>query len=172
MRVATRFHGLPLGAQIRYFAPESPDKPLGPYDRNLIMAAAGEGGSDQLFWSPVVTGETIAVEIFAPSADSVSDVWVSFEKVSHVMRSPFEPNFNKDTGDSGRCNKDLACTETWEMTGKSVVLILFEVDQAGFLCSGQLINHTNPNRNLNYVLTARHCIGKRKAAKSATFLWF
>ena len=170
IRIASTFHSLPPGAQVRYFAPDAPDKPLGPYLRDQIMADEGDGS--RLFWSPVVAGETLAFEIFAPSAEATSEIWFSLEAVSHVIRSPFERNFNKDLGDSGRCNKDLACTEAWEITGNSVVVILFEVDEAGFLCSGQLINHGNANRDLYYVLTARHCIGRKRVAKTATFLWF
>ncbi len=172
IRLAIQFHGLPAGAEIRYYSPDSPETFFGPFDRKLTMSDPGRVRGSQPFWSPLVAGEVIEVEIFVPDKESTGEVWISLEEVAHVLRSPFDAGFYKDTGDSGGCNKDLACSKKWERAGDSVALVIFERSSGVFACTGQLLTDTDPETLKWNFLTARHCINKKKVARSAIFLWF
>lgn len=172
VRVAIEFETLPPNAEVRYYAPETPDSAFGPYRRDLVGAHRDGAGDGEPFWSPLIAGEVIVVEIFVPVADSTAEVWISLAEVAHLVESPFEADFLKDVGDAGRCNKDLACTKKWERTGASVALVIFEQRGGVFSCTGQLINQTGFDGSRFLFLTARHCIAKNKVARSAIFLWF
>jgi len=172
VRVAIAFMDLPEGAEIRYYDPESPDTFFGPYLRGDVSTVREGSGKGEPYWSPLITGEAVAVEISVPDRASTNEVWISLRQVSHVLNSPFDVGFFKYIGDAGRCNKDLACSAKWEMTGASVALVIFEEGRNAFACTGQLVNQTDFDGTKFLFLTARHCIGRGKVARSATFLWF
>ena len=70
IRLAIQFHGLPTGAEIRYSSPDSPDTFFGPYDRKLTMSEPGHGRrGSETFWSPLIAGGVIALEIFVPEGE-------------------------------------------------------------------------------------------------------
>ncbi len=53
-----------------------------------IPAQAGEPG---VFWSPVVTGETVGMEIYVPNPAGESDVSFTIPRLSHQYATPAAP---------------------------------------------------------------------------------
>ena len=177
IRAELLFESLPEGAEVRFYAPTSPETAHGPFDgthlvrrRDLVSRLRAD---ERTTWSPLIGGDEMVIEVFVPVESGTDEVWFGIETVAHIDRLPYDPRPEKALGDSGSCNRNLACESKWKKVGKSVALIFFEV--AGFgsvVCTGQLLNDTDPDTDKPYLLTARHCISKKKEARSATFLWF
>ena len=58
-----------------------------------IPAQAGEPG---VFWSPVVTGETVGMEIYVPNRRGESDVSFTIPRLSHQYATPPAPQKRRD----------------------------------------------------------------------------
>jgi len=98
------------------------------------------------FWSPVVLGDEMVVELLVPARAPAPDLEIG--GVYHGFRSLFPK-------DHGSCNIDVACPEgdPWREEVRAAVLLLIG---GNVLCSGQLVNNTaNDDRPL--LLTANHC---------------
>lgn len=166
VRAAIEFHSLPAAAEVRYFEPGG-KQVMGPYEATFVREEPGEA-----FWSPMIQGGSLGVEIYLPRGADPEAVVLSVVYVSHLVDSPLDQSFFKDIGDAGGCHKDVACRRKWRNTGDAVALIAYQQGGRSFVCTGQLMNDTDPDTSRLIFSTAAHCIQKKKVARSATFLWF
>src|SRR5262249_26693481 len=67
LRLALDVRTLPAGAELRFFGGDSNAEVIGPFTTSDVLAqiAAPDGG--RRFWSPIVAGDTISVELFVPA---------------------------------------------------------------------------------------------------------
>ena len=63
------FTKLPAGAEVRFFGLDSSPQVFGPITTDQIRALTipAQAGEPGVFWSPVVTGETVGMEIYVPN---------------------------------------------------------------------------------------------------------
>ena len=175
IRVAIALHGIPANTEIRFYSPRSPDQVFGPYEFSVLSTTKELPGTDPApspLWSPVIQGDQLAIEIYVPDAVATSQLELSLLQVSHLIRNPMGESPFDQSASAGGCHKNVACSEKWMRTADSVAMMVFEKPRGTFLCSGQLINDTDPSTTIYYFLTAAHCISKQKVANSAAFYWF
>lgn len=175
VRQSLYFHVLPVGAEVRVYAPAAPDAALGPFGAETIDAdpqARAAGESPEPFWSPVVDGDTVAVEIWVPSRSGAETLAFTLGDVSHLTRGAVESRDLSGIGNSQECERDMACDKKWLDSGDSVAKVIFESSGGTFLCTGTLLNDTDPSDFRPLFLTAAHCIDNRREARSASFFWF
>ena len=87
LRVALAASSLAGGVEIRFFSPSSPTQAFGPFTSKHLLPKPGAGRSStgqEPFWSPVIQGETVGVEIYLPSADALSSSSLRLLQVSHL----------------------------------------------------------------------------------------
>ena len=176
VRLAIEFQRLPAGSEVRFYSLEAPERALGPYNAEFLSATPRgrnlkQSGSDP-FWSPVIDGEVLAVEIFVPGRLEHGEVLLTLRRLSHLLQHPLEERDLGQIGNSGACEKDIACFKKFRKVADSVAKIIFETNEGTFLCTGQLINDTDPDTFKPFFTTAAHCIDKKRVAKTAVFFWF
>ena len=92
LRVSLAFQTLPDGAEIRFFGLGTDDTVFGPFTLSDIRALEVKEGANGvgLFWSPVIEGDTVAVELFLPMATQRDDVRFTLGNVSHLVASAID----------------------------------------------------------------------------------
>lgn len=132
---------LPAGAELWIYGVRG-QAPLGPY-------SAAEVGP-QGFWTPVVAGDDLVLEVRAP-VTAAAAVRVEVAELFHGFE-----DFGKASGSgaSGACNIDADCeAASWGDEARSVARITIANQ---FFCSGQLLNNVRQDQAPLF-LTARHC---------------
>ncbi len=175
-RLALRVANLPPSAEIRFFSVAQPHQSFGPFGRDVFRAharAAGSGGDPTPYWSPVVGGDSIGVEVYVRRPTQRDSVELTIERVAHLVYSPkySDPADLVDLKASQGCEIDLACESGWQTAGNAVARIVFQ-DGGTYLCTGQLMSDGDSSTTIPYFSTATHCIGNQGAASSIDFFWF
>src|SRR5258708_35917881 len=157
LRIALDLAGLPLDVEM-VFQGSEPSSPLwGPVrvgdipDRSVA------------WWSPVTEGDAQRVEFFAPHVPR-APVMPRAVGASHLFTTP-SSRFAKrtqDLGDAGPCNVDLKCSSQVSMPGfldaaHAVAEMVFSADGYTYLCTGTLINDTDPSTQVPWFYSANHC---------------
>jgi hypothetical protein len=188
LRLALRADRLPKGTEVRFFSFSLPEQMFGPFTPQDIMKGSfqeGHGneksplrktatGDDAIFWSPVIEGDTLGVEIYVPSVEAQYALSLKIVQVSHLaysVLSPDEKNLS-DIGRSGSCNIDVACQTIPANLEDAVAKIIFSEEGSSFLCTGSLLNDNEPNSAIPYFMTANHCLDTQEAARTVNSFWF
>ena len=161
---------LPPGMELRFYAPFSSAEVTG----SLVTGEAGVGDG---IWSPTVSGDTLAVEVFLPTALRPAMVSIPVTRLSHMAADPSKASdFHKDLNDIGGaqpCHIDVQCRTVPEAARNSVakMVITDAAGGAGF-CTGTLLADNDPNTQVPYFLTAHHCgVGDPAVAANIAFFW-
>ena len=114
---------------------------------------AGESGSDaRTWWSPLVAGDTLVVEIeLAPGSDP-SALAIAVPFVSHIRDWP-RAGEGVDDGD-----------------GAGAIGVV-TADGASYACAGELVANGSANGPARYFLAASGCIATQSAASSLEVFW-
>ena len=173
VQLALRVDALPSSAEVRFFSPADPTQTHGPFASDLLVRSAearSRANGSELFWSPVVTGAEIAVEIYLPRPAATGDLQLTLAKVAHLTQNVAGSDINH-LGNSGSCNRNVACDKKWLLAAASVAKVVFQVEGISAFCTGQLLDDTDSSTQRLWFLTAAHCISKAAAARSAVFFW-
>lgn len=179
IRAGMRTEGLPQNAEVRIFGTNNAEI-FGPYSGEYIRSqeTPGDGrGSDsenRVFWSPVIEGDTIAVEIYLPSP-AKDGFRLTVPKIQHLVDSIQHPSTKNlsDLGASGSCNIDVRCRSTVPANLSSAVAkYLFTKEGFTYLCTGTLLNDKDPNSWIPYFFTANHCLPDQSTANTIDSYWF
>jgi hypothetical protein len=172
---------------MRFFNPQQPDRVFGPFDEKDILLTTDNKidhshKKDQflekttqksnLFWSPVVEGDTISLEIYLPSAKQLSDFSVSIPQVSHLTLSvaDLQTKNLSDVGFSGACNIDVGCSNANPTIRSATAKIVFTDNGSTYMCSGTLLNDKEQGW-IPYFITANHCLDSAAAARTVNSYW-
>jgi len=150
VRAALRVGDLPPGAMLRFSAPG--DTGAREVGAEAVLAAlarnrdAGESGAAaRTYWSPIVAGDTIVVEVELPRGADPDAVAFTTPLVSHLTARP------ADGGDSPQAEA------------------LITTDGASFACPGVLVGgEHDPGR---YFLTHERCVSTQAAASTLQAFW-
>jgi hypothetical protein len=175
LRIAMAFRRIPDGAEVRFFDWLEPQTVWGPIAREDLAPATskdrGERGGQRAepYWSPVMEGDSVGVEIYLPPGTNPEALAFTLEGVSHLERSPRSLSH---IGNSQSCEVDLACSAAWVETGKAVAKMIYTSGASSYLCTGQLLNDLDSANSIPYFTTANHCVSTESEANSINFYWF
>lgn len=173
VRLAIGFDVLPKGAEVRFYSPQNPSDAVGPFEAAFLLPdpEKKEASTSDPFWSPVIQGEAIALEIFVPNWGPGDDVSLSLMRLSHIYRS-LDPINPKGPGDSGSCNRDIVCSAKWLTAGDAVARYFVERSGSTLTCTGQLVVDGDLETQRFLFVTAAHCFETRAEAKTLDLEWF
>ena len=187
LRVALQAE-LPDGARVRFFAFGSSEPIDYPVYSRKDFASRGADRLDAegaeataMLWSPIMSGDTLGMEVELPPGVLPIDARLRIVRVSHIV---FDSALGP-TGETGAFTTstancplvDVACEENLaDVLTKAVTRTSFSrADGHTYLCSGTVLN-TNRSETDNvehpYVLTAHHCFAKQAEADTAEFNFF
>jgi hypothetical protein len=177
LRLQLVFRSLPEGVELRFFNPAAPADAVGPLTRALLLQGAAPGTGPRDYWSPVIDGDTLAVEIYLPPDVEPAALEFALPRISHLVTSPRSESRSglEKVGESGSCSVDVACDTTGvPASAVSGVAKYTFSDSAGasFLCTGTLLNDTDDTTQIPYFLTANHCIDSQALASTMDISWF
>jgi hypothetical protein len=133
---------------------------------------------DGLFWSPVVEGESMTVEVSGPLA-ALRGLRLRPVQVSHFDIDPAAPamldTLRAKIGESDSCQIDSRCITNapsgYNTAKNAVARMVYTQGGSSFLCTGTLLNNSNsPRRHLFW--SAQHCIGTQTVANTLQTYWF
>ena len=116
------------------------------------------------WWTPVTDGDTQTVELFAPRGTDRAALALRVVGASHLfttIASRFEKR-TQEIGDAGSCNVDIKCSSLQSSqpfldARNAVAQMVFT--EGGFvgLCTGTMLNDTDPSTQIPYFYSANHC---------------
>jgi hypothetical protein len=187
MRLALAVQRLPKGVEIRFFNPQQPNRMFGPFSAEDISPAVYKKQSfghkensilektsqeRDLFWSPVIEGDTIALEVYLPSSKQLASFAVSIPQISHLTLSVLDLQTKSlsDMGLSGSCNIDVSCSDANPTIRAATAKIVFTDNGTTYMCSGTLLNDREKGW-IPYFMTANHCLNTVAAARTVNSYW-
>lgn len=171
VRFLTRLK-LPAGGSLAFY-----ESTLRKTVRTIEKVSSGSKGlNDDEYWSPDALGDTIGVEIRLQKVRDIRDFEIQIVRVAHRYAR---------FGDPGNHSTELACAGHQEVQcaidngdideshTASTLLLVYEKDDASYVCGGVLMNVTDGEDVFKpYVLTAAHCISTRDVADTVVTHWF
>ena len=166
LRVGLALQGLPATAELRIRGSELPLGDIVLVPASEVLPAARAGG---LYWTPATDGETQTVEIFVPAGADFSGLHVAAPELSHlVTNSRRDFRIIEKIGESGSCNIDTACRvaqlgTSFALAKDAVAHMVFNLYESDgstggtYICTGTLLNDTDPATQEPYFFTADHC---------------
>ncbi|MBS0319821.1 MAG: hypothetical protein JSR18_04705 [Proteobacteria bacterium] len=150
----------------------------GPYTLNAIAQATATLGE---WWTPVVDGDTLTIEISEPAGTLRTGSPLSVVELSHLTTAGADTNaaaLSRDgnLGRSGTCEVNWKCaptmTDALTNAASGVARMIFtEADGTSWLCSGTLMNDSISS-GTPYFSTAAHCMDTAYAARTLNTYWF
>jgi len=159
LRVGLRVGDLPESARLRFSAPDervpaevSGARVLSALERN---AGAGEtGGAARTWWSPVVTGSSLVMELELPPGIDTQAVAITV---------PFLSRLTLDV------RAELARLRA--AGDAAIAIAVYTQDGASYACPGALVAPSTAPAARPYFLTASRCIASQSAASSMELFW-
>jgi hypothetical protein len=153
-----RWH-LPQGAEL-WFSDAARSVVHGPYSDAHNPRSGGLA-------LPMVPGAEALLELVIP-ADKRKLIELELAFVSHGYRSIERAAAVK----SGTCNVDTVCPQgdAWREQIRSVGRFTFSSGGSSFMCTGQLVNRSNGDRDPLF-LTANHCLDTPAEAATVVVYW-
>jgi hypothetical protein len=159
VRVGVRVGDLPESARLRFSAPDDPApvevsgaRVLAALERN---ANAGEkGGAARTWWSPVVDGPSVTMEVELPPGIDPQAVAIT---VPALSRLTFD------------VRGELASLRAAGDAAGAIAV--YTTDGASFACNGTLVAPSTAPSAHPYFLTANRCIASQSAASSMELFW-
>jgi hypothetical protein len=98
----------------------------------------------------------------------------SIPRVSHLFASPLDTSaLQEQVGEAAGCNLDSMCyTSTWGNESLATAKMTFTEGGGSYLCTGSLMNDSDPSTFIPYFLTANHCISTQTVASTLQTYWF
>ena len=150
VRAALRVGDLPPAATLRFSAPG--DTGAREVGAEAVLAAlarnrdAGESGAAaRTYWSPIVAGDTIVIEVELPRGAEPGEVAFTTPLVSHLTAAP------AGGGDSREARA------------------VFTTDGASFACPGMLVGGARDGSR--YFLTRERCVSTQAEASTMQAFW-
>ncbi len=175
MRVRALNMLLPDGATLIAYAPDAPQRLVGPYEEQGPF-------DDGEIWMPTIVSERVRVECWVPAGalrgaaragiSPPRDPLFFLDRIQHVYRDPLrDADKNGDEGGiaGGGCHNQIACHPEWLDLAEAVGGI-GSLGENSIWCTGQLIR-TAADDKTPYFLTAHHCLSFNFEARDAEVYW-
>jgi hypothetical protein len=129
-------------------------------------------------WTPSVAGETIALAVELPASAGSGPVQAGplMRVTAAAQVFPFGAPELGLSPQSTSCLIDATCVKPDQLATigqlrTAVAHIEFVKGDLTYLCTGDLINQTDPDAVVPYLLTANHCISDQPIASSLEAFW-
>jgi len=180
IRAGLRVYSLPDQATVRFLAAGSATafSVSGQRINDTIranLAAGDRSEAAHTYWSPVLAGAEVTVEIELPAGVAPDAVEVALPLISHVRSDALDApaQASERIGESAYCEKDATCYQAiWGSQINATARMLFSDGGWTYLCTGTLLNDYDDATQVPYFLTARHCISTQTEASSLNTDWF
>ena len=176
LRVALRPRGLPDAAELRFsgavgaLALEEPKILAGALINASLAADAADGSAEPLFWSPLIAGDALQLDLKLPAGTDPQQVRLGLPAVSHIARLPGEAPADAALSQPG--GTDPACHADWDSQSRATTLLLYSLPDGGTgACTGTLVADADPDTEIPYILTAQHCFPGQARASSIDSRW-
>lgn len=164
LRLAIDLAGVPANVEMVFFGSAASDRLIGPFRVGDIADRTAP------WWSPITEGDTQTVEFFVPGEADVRSLPLRVAQVSHLFASP-SSRFSKrlqDIGDSGACEVDILCSSLSSSTAfqnatNAVAQMVFNDGVFTGLCTGTLLNDSDPSTQVPWFYSANHCFENETA---------
>jgi hypothetical protein len=166
VRAAIALVNAPPDVTLRFAGSAHPEEVFGPV--SAIDVAVG--GSGDLYWSPVLEGDTATIEIAVPPGIDARSIGVRVPKVAHLLvagaalrttqASLAKFNVASGIGTAGACEIDLRCeapTAALNSAASSVAMTVVNDAKFVYQCTATLVNDSVGSRT-PYLYTANHCL--------------
>ncbi|MBL8515651.1 MAG: serine protease [Betaproteobacteria bacterium] len=143
----------------------------------VFAMGGGQLDATELTWSPVVTGDTMTVEIQLARGVPVDAFSLSVPQLSHLDIHPTASGkaIRAKIGESDACENDILCRASapsgFFPTANAVARMVFTRGGSSYLCSGTLLNNSNSPKKAHFY-TANHCISTSRVAGTLQTYWF
>lgn len=157
---------VPQGLTFYLYSPTHPDFYYGPYSADDLK-------DDEIFWSPVIEGELVRVEMYAetPAYLAAADLGIKYVSVLHDSVMSRQWKHQSDVGRAGACHVNVACdSRALELASTTAKYIITDYFGRSFLCTGVLLNDTKGTGE-PWFITADHCIDSLSNTSSMQFYW-
>lgn len=143
---------------------------------DAVVRNLGSGARDieaRTWWSPVIEGEEITIEITLPPGTPSDALRFSIPRLAHQFSSAIDTTtLMEKVGQSASCHLDATCyVSTWGNESKATAKMSFMSGGYSYVCSGTLLNDT-ANSRTPYFLSANHCISAQTEATTLHTYWF
>lgn len=171
VRFSTRLK-LPAGGTLVFYE-VAPEGTISTIEK---VSFGAKGLSEDEYWSPDAIGDTIGVEIRLKNGRDIRDLELEIVQVAHrYVRFGSRKNSSADLSCAGhqevQCAIDNGAID--ESKTDSTLLLVYEKDDASYVCGGVLMNVTDGEGIfIPYVLTAAHCISTTDVADTVVTHWF
>jgi hypothetical protein len=184
LRLAVDLAGVPGNVEIVAFGSDDPARLAGP------VRVADIPDRSVPWWSPVTDGETQTIEFFVPQPTDPASLRPKVTAASHLFTTLASPLAKRtsEIGASGSCNVDIQCSPLAAtkafLNARNAVAQMVLVD-AGitYLCTGTLLNDTDPATQIPWFYSANHCFDNERTplktaaqmqavASTLNTLWF
>lgn len=177
LRLALEVDQLPDAAELRFYSADLTEVHVvratavnALIRRNL--AAGDSPSAASTYWSPVVEGASIGLEVYLPAGERPDLLRLAVPTVSHLVSTP--RTVRQEGGSlqsAGSCNLDVNCYSAWSPLQDAVARMVFTKSGSSYLCTGTLLND-QAGSGTPYFLTANHCISGQTVASTLTTWWF
>lgn len=128
-----------------------------------------------LYWSPIIEGDSIGFEIILSAQINPADVQFALPLLSHFFHDSSSLKIASSAGKAGPCQRNAACQ--LQAVPASIVYSVARIrftwaDGSSHLCTATMLNDTDPNTFIPYLLTANHCVSDAATADSIEVDWF
>lgn len=170
IRVGLSFRSAPPGMQLWFYG-KTTDTAL------MAPASAAELIHLPEYWSPVISGDSITLEIRIPGNAGTGDPDFAVWKISHLIYEPTTNQWQKTGAETklSTCETDVICTRpnaAVRAAASSVARMLFTKSDGTYLCSGTLLADMDASTQIPHFMTANHCISDQTVARTLNTYWF
>ncbi len=184
LRVALDLAGVPGDVEMVAFGSDDPARLAGP------VRVADIPDRTAPWWSPITDGETQTIEFFVPRGVDPASLGLKATAASHLFTNLSSGLAKRvsEIGLSASCNVDVKCSSLASsqafLNARNAVAQMVLVDTGvTYLCTGTLLNDTDPATQTPWFYTANHCFDNEKTplktpaqmqavASTLNTLWF
>ncbi len=149
------------GLELRVYEPRG-RRVFGPY-------SDPRRGEDGTWWTPIVFGDAIGIELAMAPGSDMPRVMPSIKGIMYLFCDGVQ--CHSGPGSTMACHNDITCNASWaEGDGRGVALIYFNSGGGCTRCSGALLNR-GPGDLSPLFMTANHCVNTQAEADTVEVLW-
>lgn len=148
-------------------------------DDDIFEVTGKELKNNQLYWSPIVVGDAVTVELVLPAGIKPESLHLAVPQLSWFSASykDAKAGYSRNFGESESCETDAVCSVQrgnpgYDNAMNAVAKTLHtEANGFSFMCTGTLLNNSNsPKRQLLW--SAAHCALNQAEADTYQTVWF
>jgi hypothetical protein len=170
IRLGISVGNVPRGAILRFVGSAENDRVFAVAGADIAASENGE------YWSPIVLGDTISVEIQLKSFRDRARLDLEVFGGSHLFANPAHNDndlLKATKAGSGTCEVNVICSSNTaaKAVAAAVTRLIFTKSGSSYLCTATLLNDTDTTTTRPYLYSANHCISTSTVANTLQTFW-